>query len=96
MRDAELKLARQAETSYKRMVQDQQAGAPARKAGASVTLERALDKSLREDKPRGRPQAPDVCSSLRHRSRPTDNLRRGCNHRKTKENTSPQIPTTPT
>ena len=41
MRDAELELARQAETSYKRMVQDQQAGAPAKKAGASVTLERA-------------------------------------------------------
>ena len=41
MRDAELELARQAETSYKRMVQDQQAGAPARKAGASVTPERA-------------------------------------------------------
>ncbi len=30
MRTAELELARQAETSYKRMVQDQQAGAPAR------------------------------------------------------------------
>ena len=41
MRDAELELARQAETSYKRMVQDQQAGAPAKKADASVTLERA-------------------------------------------------------
>jgi hypothetical protein len=41
MRTAELELARQAETSYKRMVQDQQAGAPAKKAGASVTLERA-------------------------------------------------------
>ena len=41
MREAELDLARQAETSYKRMVQDQQAGAPAKKAGASVTLERA-------------------------------------------------------
>ena len=41
MRDAELELARQAEASYKRMVQDQQAGAPAKKAGASVTLERA-------------------------------------------------------
>ena len=41
MRTAELELARQAETSYRRMVQDQQAGAPARKAGASVTLERA-------------------------------------------------------
>jgi transposase len=41
LRTAELELARQAETSYKRTVQDQQAGAPARKAGASVTLERA-------------------------------------------------------
>jgi transposase len=41
MRTAELELAQQAEASYKRMVQDQQAGAPARKAGASVTLERA-------------------------------------------------------
>ena len=34
-------LAQQAETSYTRMVQDQRAGQPARKAGASVTLERA-------------------------------------------------------
>jgi transposase len=41
MRQAELQLADQAETSYRRMVQDQQAGAPARKAGASVTPERA-------------------------------------------------------
>jgi hypothetical protein len=41
MRTAELELANQAETSYQRMVQDQQAGAPARKPGASVTLERA-------------------------------------------------------
>jgi transposase len=41
MREAELELARQAETSYKRMVQDQQAGAPARKVGASATPERA-------------------------------------------------------
>jgi transposase len=41
MRTAELELAHQAERSYRRMVQDQQAGAPARKAGASVTLERA-------------------------------------------------------
>lgn len=41
MREAELELARQAEVSYKRTVTDQQAGAPARKAGASVTLERA-------------------------------------------------------
>jgi transposase len=41
MREAELELARQAEASYKRMVQDQHAGAPARRAGASVTPERA-------------------------------------------------------
>jgi transposase len=41
MRQAELELACQAETSYKRMVQDQKAGAPSKKAGASVTLERA-------------------------------------------------------
>ena len=41
MREAELELTRQAEASYKRMVQDQQAGAPAKKVGASVTLERA-------------------------------------------------------
>ena len=41
MRTAELELAHQAETSYKRMVQDQQAGAPSKNVGASVTLERA-------------------------------------------------------
>ena len=41
MRQAERELALQAEASYKRMVQDQRAGAPARKSGASVTPERA-------------------------------------------------------
>jgi transposase len=41
MRTGELELARQAETSYRRMVQDQAAGAPARKVGASATPERA-------------------------------------------------------
>jgi hypothetical protein len=41
MRQAELALAQQVEASYKRMVKDQQAGGPARKAGASVTPERA-------------------------------------------------------
>ena len=41
MRDAERELAQQAELSYKRMVQDQLAGGPAKKVGASVTLERA-------------------------------------------------------
>ena len=49
MRTAELELAHQAETSYKRMVQDQLAGAPARKAGASVTPERALPSHSVED-----------------------------------------------
>jgi transposase len=41
MRQAERELAQQAEASYKRMVTDQQAGAPARKVGASATPERA-------------------------------------------------------
>jgi transposase len=41
IRQAERKLAEQAEISYKRLVQDQQAGAPARRVGASVTPERA-------------------------------------------------------
>ena len=41
MRDAELELARQAETSYQRMVQDQLAGRAAKKVGASATPERA-------------------------------------------------------
>jgi transposase len=40
-REAERDLAQQAEISYSRMVQDQQANAPARKVGAGVTLERA-------------------------------------------------------
>ena len=41
MRTAELELAQQAEASYKRIVQNQQAGGPARKVGASATPERA-------------------------------------------------------
>jgi transposase len=41
MRTAELELARQAEASYKRLVADQRAGAPARRVGASATPERA-------------------------------------------------------
>jgi transposase len=36
MREAELELARQAETSYKRMVEDQKAGAPAKKVTATT------------------------------------------------------------
>jgi transposase len=41
IRDAERALTEQAEISYKRMVTDQRAGAPARKVGASATPERA-------------------------------------------------------
>jgi transposase len=41
MRTAERELAHQAEASYKRMVQDQLAGGPGQKVGASVTPERA-------------------------------------------------------
>jgi transposase len=41
MRTAELELARQAEVSYRRMVQDQLAGGPAKKVGASATPEHA-------------------------------------------------------
>jgi hypothetical protein len=41
MREAERQLAEQAEISYKRLVQDQQAGAWAKKVGASATPERA-------------------------------------------------------
>src|SRR4051812_28943644 len=41
MRRAERELAAQAEASYKRLVKDQHAGAPARKVGASATPERA-------------------------------------------------------
>ena len=41
VREAERALAEQAELSYKRMVQDQQAGGPARKVGAGVTPEHA-------------------------------------------------------
>ena len=41
IRQAERELATQAEASYKRLVTDQQAAAPARKVGASATPERA-------------------------------------------------------
>jgi hypothetical protein len=41
IRHAERQLAEQAETSYKRLIKDQQAAAPARKVGASATPERA-------------------------------------------------------
>jgi transposase len=41
IRQAERQLAEQAEASYRRMLKDRQAAAPARKVGASVTAERA-------------------------------------------------------
>ena len=41
IRQAERELAEQAEASYKRLVTDQRAGAPARKVGAGATPERA-------------------------------------------------------
>ena len=41
IRQAEREIAEQAEVSYVRMVKDQQAAAPSRKVGASVTPERA-------------------------------------------------------
>jgi transposase len=41
IRQAERELAAQAEASYKRLIEDQRAGAPARKVGASATPERA-------------------------------------------------------
>jgi hypothetical protein len=41
IRQPERQLAEHAEASYRRMVKDQQAGAPARKVGASATPERA-------------------------------------------------------
>ncbi len=41
MRQAERELALQAEASYRQMIKDQQAGAPARSVGASATPERA-------------------------------------------------------
>ena len=41
IRQAERELGAQAEVSYTRLVKDQQAAAPARKAGASATPERA-------------------------------------------------------
>jgi hypothetical protein len=41
IRTAERQLAEQAEASYRRMLKDRQAAAPARKVGASATPERA-------------------------------------------------------
>jgi transposase len=71
MRTAELELAKQAETSYRRMVQDQQGWRPNEENGRERDTGARIDSShsLRGHKSRGRPQAPAVCASLRHRSR---------------------------
>ena len=62
LREAERRLAEQAEASYTRMVRDWQAATPAAARPASVTPGAHL-KSPRRAKSRGRPRAPDVCAS---------------------------------
>jgi Transposase/Transposase IS116/IS110/IS902 family len=52
IRQAERELAEQAEASYKQMIKDQQAGAPARKVGASATPQQT---TLREIEQTNRP-----------------------------------------
>jgi len=75
IRDAERALTLQAEISYKRMVTDQQAGAPARKR-ARARHRSAHKSGPRRAKLRGRLKAPDVCTSLRQSPAPTNNLTR--------------------
>jgi hypothetical protein len=69
VRQAERELARQAEVAYTRTVRDWHA-TQASKVGASATPGRASNSPQRA-KPRGRPQAPDVCASLRQSLAPT-------------------------
>jgi transposase len=59
----------QAEQAYERTVADWQAAAPA-KVGASATPG-AHHTGPQRAKPRGRPQAPDICTSLRQSLAPT-------------------------
>ena len=66
MRQAERELAHQAERAYERTVADWQQ----KQRGASATPGRASQKGPRRAKPRGRPQAPDVCALARRRPRP--------------------------
>jgi len=68
LREAERRLAEQAEASYKQMVADWQAAAP-KKGGASVTPGAHLQNDLQEVKSRGRPPAPDAHTLTRHHSR---------------------------
>ena len=68
MREAELELARQAEISYKRMVTDQQAGAPARESGRGRDTGARINKALE-----GQSRAADhklLTSALRFVSHP--------------------------
>jgi hypothetical protein len=75
MRAAEHQLAQQAEASYRRTVQDQQAGAPARKVGASATPSAHQFQSL--SRGQAARQTRLLTSALRYvgHPRPPDNLR---------------------
>ena len=79
-----LSSASQAETSYKRLVQDQLAGGPAKKADASGHWSAHRSKSLKEDKLTTDHKL--LTSALRYviGSRPTHNLRRKPHPDKTK------------
>jgi len=72
LRDAEQDLARQAEHAYTQTMRDRQATG-AIKAGATATPGRASQNPLGA-KPRGKPQAPDVCASLRQSLPSTDTI----------------------
>ena len=70
-RHREKELALQAERAYQRLMTDWQ---PAR-GGAGATKGRASQKPS-EGKPRGRPQAPDTCSSLGQSPAPRERILR--------------------
>lgn len=72
---AERRVAEQAEAAYRRLVTDWKTSGP--KAGAGATLEHA-SQSPRRARPRGRPQAPDACTSPRQSPapKPEDRTRR--------------------
>ena len=72
LRDAEQDLARQAEHAYTQTMRDRQATG-AIKAGATATPGRASQNPLGA-MPRGKPQAPDVCASLRQSLPSTDTI----------------------
>jgi len=78
VRERERELAQQAEHAYERLVADWKQTRP---KGAGVTPGRASLKGPRRAKPRGRPQAPDVCASLRQSPAPNANCATGAAHR---------------